>query len=186
MGNLANIVDAIYIPRSGNEEQRKKIIKTITDRQDSIEESGKYAPLLIFPEGGTTNGTSCLKFKKGAFIAQKRIQPYVLQYSTDTTVSPAFDVIQVLALFIFTLSWSCLSCKVLKLPEVYPTEFMFQREEAKGLEPWEAYANVCREIMCKAGNLKPCDISLREKKHYEGFMQKIKKYPTPYIAENEQ
>ena len=32
MGNLANIVDAIYIPRSGNEEQRKKIIKTITDR----------------------------------------------------------------------------------------------------------------------------------------------------------
>lgn len=39
--------------------------------------------------------------------------------------------------------------------------------------------------MCKYGELTPSDISLREKLHYEGFMQMNKKYPTPYMAENE-
>jgi hypothetical protein len=28
-----------------------------------IETTGKYAPLLVFPEGGTTNGSALLKFK---------------------------------------------------------------------------------------------------------------------------
>jgi len=40
-----------------------------------------YDPLFIFPEGGTTNGTSIIKFKKGAFAALKPIQPKVFIYN---------------------------------------------------------------------------------------------------------
>ncbi len=71
MSNIANVIDSIYIPRGGTEEKRNQVLALIKDRQDLIESSGKYFPLLIFPEGGTTNGSSLLKFKKGAFISGK-------------------------------------------------------------------------------------------------------------------
>jgi 1-acyl-sn-glycerol-3-phosphate acyltransferase len=52
----------------------------IADRQELIESSGKYVPLLVFPEGGTTNGSSLIKFKKGAFLAEKRVTPIIFKY----------------------------------------------------------------------------------------------------------
>lgn len=54
---LIDSIDSIYIPRGGNEESRAKALAAIRDRQELIEETGKYAPFLIFAEGGTTNGT---------------------------------------------------------------------------------------------------------------------------------
>ena len=39
--------------------------------------------------------------------------------------------------------------------------------------------------MCKYGGLKLSELSLRDKFHYEGYMQMNKKYPTPYREENE-
>ena len=63
MSNIANVIDSIYIPRGGTEEKRNQVLALIKDRQDLIESSGKYFPLLICPEGGTSNGSSLLKFK---------------------------------------------------------------------------------------------------------------------------
>jgi len=40
-----------------------------------------YDPLIIYPEGGTTNGTSIIKFKKGAFVTLRSIQPKVFKYN---------------------------------------------------------------------------------------------------------
>lgn len=118
-------------------------------------------------------------------MAKKRIQPLILKYTVTGSFSPAYDIIELLPLFILELSWSCLRCKIYKLPEIYPTEYLFNRPEAQGKEEWEVYSDFAYEIMCKYGELTPSDISLREKLHYEGFMQMNKKYPTPYMAENE-
>ena len=54
--------------------------------------------LLMFPEGGTTNGSALLKFKKGAFLAECSLKPIVLNYSLESTVSPAYDVIELFPL----------------------------------------------------------------------------------------
>ena len=67
MGNLAAVNDAIFLPRGGSEEQRTKAMNAIIERQSQIEKTKKYHPLLIFAEGCTTNGSSLIKFKKGAF-----------------------------------------------------------------------------------------------------------------------
>ena len=37
-------------------------------------------PLLLFPEGTTTNGRFLLPFKTGAFLAGQPLQPVVLRY----------------------------------------------------------------------------------------------------------
>jgi 1-acyl-sn-glycerol-3-phosphate acyltransferase len=57
LSNLIDGLDSIYIPRGGSEEQKAKALAAIRSRQELIEETGKYAPILIFAEGGTSNGT---------------------------------------------------------------------------------------------------------------------------------
>jgi hypothetical protein len=37
----------------------------------------------VFAEGGTTNGSAIIKFKKGAFVSEKRVKPIVLNYSLN-------------------------------------------------------------------------------------------------------
>jgi len=55
---------------------------------------------LIFPEGGTTNGTSLINFKKGAFIAEKTVRPVILKWGLEGSVIPSFDIIEMLPLVI--------------------------------------------------------------------------------------
>ena len=81
-----------------SEEKRNEAIQLIKDRQALIEQTGEYVPLLVFPEGGTTNGSSLIKFKKGAFLSEKRVTPMILQYDQDTSVSAAYDIIELLPL----------------------------------------------------------------------------------------
>ena len=56
---------------------------------------------MIFPEGGTTNGTSLIKFKKGAFIAEKVVRPVIMKWGLEGSVIPSFDIIEMLPLVIF-------------------------------------------------------------------------------------
>merc|ERR1712110_1089287 len=38
-------------------------------------------PLLVFPEGTTSNGKGLLEFRKGAFVAGKPIRPVLIKYT---------------------------------------------------------------------------------------------------------
>ena len=108
-----------------------------------------------------------------------------MKYTTEGSLSPAYDIMELLPLFILQLSYSCLQCKIYKLPEIYPTEYLFQRPEAQGKEQWEVYSDFAHEVMCKYGGLTASDVSLRDKLHYEGYMQMNPRNPTPYREENE-
>ena len=43
-------------------------------------------PLIIYPEGGTTNGTTLIQFKKGAFAGLNSVMPIGIKY--DSGVIP--------------------------------------------------------------------------------------------------
>ena len=180
MANLGNVVDSIYLPRGGTEEKRMAALNAIKDRQDLIESTGEYTTLLVFPEGGTTNGSGLIKFKKGAFYAEKTVKPVMMRYNLDGMVSVAYDVIEVLPLAILQLSWSCMSCEILELPDFQPNDYLFTQHADKGAERWEVFAWATRDVMSKAGGFSLCDIPLREKVIYEGYMQMNKKYSSPY------
>jgi hypothetical protein len=125
---------------------------------------------LVFPEGGTTNGTALLKFKQGAFVSEKRCRPMILKYQLDGSVHAAYDIIELLVLAILQMSWSCATVKLLTLPEFEPTEYLFTIHAAQGSQRWEIYAWALREAMMKFGDLKSCNIALRDKLKYEGYM----------------
>lgn len=180
MGKMAMLIDSIFLPRGSSEAKRMEAIETIKERQKQIEETGKYNPLLVFVEGGTTNNSALLKFKKGAFIAEKRCKPLILNYSVGT-VQPAYDTIELLPLAILQLSWSCLKCQITQMPDFEPNEYLFETHKDKGKDRWEIYGWAVRDAMCEAGNLEPCDQSLKEKKAYELYMQMNPKQKTPFL-----
>jgi len=55
-----NGLESFYIYSGSDSEKRANVVNTIINRQDEIEQTGNYAPMNIFPEGGTSNGTSLL------------------------------------------------------------------------------------------------------------------------------
>ena len=112
---------------------------------------GIYSPLIIYPEGGTTNGRSLIQFKKGAFKGLRSIKPVIFNY-----ISPFMDpencVIHFLAqsLIYATVPWISLTIK--ELPTFEPNDYFFKNHQKEGEDKWETYARIMREIMAKEGN----------------------------------
>lgn len=170
LGSLIDAIDSIYIPRGGSEEKKAAALAAIRDRQELIEEAGTYSPFLIFAEGGTSNGTSIMKFKKGAFFAERSVKPMFLRYKCHT-VSPAFDVMEFLPLVILHLSWACYHCEVTLMPDFQPNEYLFETHRDKGSERWEVFSWAVRDAIIKQGGFEACDLPMRVKMQYEAYMQ---------------
>jgi hypothetical protein len=71
----------LFLDRSGTKEEKSRILKQISDRQQ-MSESGLVPPLMIYPEGCSSNGDYLLEFKKGAFAGLNSIQPNALKWSS--------------------------------------------------------------------------------------------------------
>lgn len=74
-----------------------------------------------------------------------------MKYSTDGTVSPAYDVMEFLPLAFMMLSWACFKCQVNVLPDFKPNDYLFQHHSDKANKNWEIYAWAIRDLMCKHG-----------------------------------
>ena len=81
VGHIATEVGCLFIDR-GDKGQKKDMITQIAERQKHCEE-GLYPPLILYPEGGTSNGHQLLQFKKGAFAGLRSIQPILFKYKSD-------------------------------------------------------------------------------------------------------
>lgn len=115
-------------------------------------------PFVIFPEGTTTNGSSILKFKKGAFQALLPVKPFVIkEINKEGGNSVAFGSYS-LGLYLI-MTYSSLYHRVIfnEMPIIRPTRHMFDlyrktRPELK--EDWEIFAECTRDIMCEVGQLR--------------------------------
>lgn len=106
--------------------------------------------MIVFPEGGTSNGTSILPFKKGAFASFKAVRPVFLRYDCPT-LSPAYDVFPFVPLFILQCCSYNFTCRFTELPPFIPNEFLFKHHGIEGKEKWEVYADAVRDIMVEVG-----------------------------------
>jgi 1-acyl-sn-glycerol-3-phosphate acyltransferase len=75
------MMGGMYIDRTLAKDKRDLIVEKISERQNKVMESGKsVTPLVIFPEGHTTNNTMICNFKRGAFCSNQAIRPIALKY----------------------------------------------------------------------------------------------------------
>ena len=72
-------------------------------------------PLIIFPEGTTTNGNQLLSFKTGAFVARRPVLPLLYSFPASGSFVPTFESIWTPIYIVRTLSqpWNNLKCVLL-------------------------------------------------------------------------
>jgi 1-acyl-sn-glycerol-3-phosphate acyltransferase len=78
MGKLLEEMETVFVDR-GSENSRQTTLNAIEEHCRAWVEGSR--PLLIFPEGTTTNGESPLQFKKGAFAPGVPVRPVLLVYT---------------------------------------------------------------------------------------------------------
>ena len=120
------------------------------DRQNAIEvDNAGFAPVCIFAEATTTNGTRIIPFKRGAFSAMRTVTPTFFSI-TSGQISPTYDIVDLIPLLILLFSslyfrWA----KITILPDFTPNSWMLEKHADKGNEPWEIYAWCVREVISK-------------------------------------
>jgi len=171
---LGKAIGVLWTPQGGTQESRENALNMIRERQELVEQEGAYPPLLIYPEGTTSNGKFLYSFKKGAFINEKKIRPFILKYSTNGVVNPCWDVIDIKPLIFLYHSWYCQSVKMLCLPDFEPNEYLFETHKDKGATRWEIYAWAMRQIYKEHGGFELSTLTFREKQNYSNYMNNRK------------
>ena len=60
------------------------------DRYHFTNPSTQWSPVLIFPEGTTTNGSALITFKPGAFLSHQAVQPIAVQFRHRSRIQPSW------------------------------------------------------------------------------------------------
>ena len=171
VGSLAKGINCLFVKRE-SQEDRAKILIQLEERQKAFYEGKYLAPLLLFPEGTTTNGQYILKFKKGAFYHLLPIKPQLTLLNPNANYSVAIGVSSAVFNYFRSLCYFGFDINLCELPVIKPTEYMFEHYSDLGGEKWEIFAEVTRKIMCEIGGLKPSDKTFRNSKHYERSLVK--------------
>lgn len=86
-------IDGLFVDRAGTKEEKIAVAQAIEDRQRENERNSIRRPLLVFPEGATTNNKSVIQFKRGPFSGLNSVQPFALKYWSLNGVSQQNDTI---------------------------------------------------------------------------------------------
>lgn len=99
----------------------------MADRQ-KLSEKMIYPPLIMNVEGGTTNGTSLIKFKKGAFYGLNSVQPVVIKYNT-ALIDMEQCIIPLYSHILLCSSNPYCSIKVRQFPTFRPNEYFWKNHQ---------------------------------------------------------
>ena len=118
-------------------------------------------PLLLFPEGTTTNGNFLLPFKTGACLTGAPVQPVLLRYRWRR-FSPAWETITAARHFFLTVSQLHQSLEVVYLP-------VYEPSAAEQADP-ALFAAGVRAAMLRAGGLEASPLTLADKRAYQAAL----------------
>lgn len=164
VGRIAKACNNLFLDRS-SPESRKLVAQKIAEKQMICEKDPRFDPLIIFPEGGTTNGDYLIKFKKGAFLGEHSVLPFVFKYDS-VYFSPnlaAFDMVASVYLSCY-VPYSRIT--KIDLPIFKPNEYFFSHHQREGEERWETYARVVRDIMSEVSGIPTLDVDIEDKFEY--------------------
>lgn len=173
IGFYAKMHQTIFFNRS-DPEQKKKSLKLIKERVELAKE-GKINPILIFPEGTTTNGRGMMKFKKGAFEMEKPIKVFSLYY--ESRFIPCLNLLRGIhsVLIVYSLFINKVSFFKFKQP-IDPLWILKKHGRKPGMEGnWKIVAKEIKDLMCFAFGFVNDDMSFKEKCRFDCDVQGISK-----------
>ena len=172
---VAGMLDWLLINRESSKEQKEKIIDDIKERQMQIDEGKTKVPLLIFPEGTTTNGLYLTEFKRGAFAAFQPVKPVWVKYR-GSYFHPTWETLPFVVHVVLLLSQFYSSLELIYMPIFVPNDYLFEQKKNLAKSKELVYAEAIREIMSKHSGLGKWDISIPEKLKYLEILYKQKKF----------
>jgi len=116
IGNISKIWHCLYVDnRVGNSQNN------ITAQISARALRDDMPPILIFPEGTTTNGKYLITFRSGAFVGGHPVKPVCVRYPAEH-FSPTWETIGGLwHVFRLLTQWRNY-CEVIWLPVYYPSD----------------------------------------------------------------
>ena len=162
ISHIGAFLDLLYIDRS-KEEERQQIINEIGQRILKKNE----IPLIIFPEGTTSNGVALLTFKKGSFYFLNPVKIICLKYPRKS-FNPLLDHVTGMGTNII-LSF----CQFYNSLEVFEFD-AFDPKNVEGIEKWEDYAKVVRDVMGMCLGVKQVEMGYRDSIKYGEVIMKKK------------
>ncbi|CAM9477170.1 unnamed protein product, partial [Heterosigma akashiwo] len=132
VGRIAKELGTIFVNMRGPEEAKimkggqkndakERIIQSVKKEDWNIESD---APLMIFPEGTTSNGKSIISFKLGAFLPGCPVVPHALRYPY-WFYDPSYSSVGLLYCFLMTM------CQGLCFLETHRGDVYYPSEEEK-------------------------------------------------------
>ena len=141
VGRAATAIGCIYVGRDSAESRsaaKDAITKTLQKKISNKNEA--HNPLVIFPEGTTTNGLGLIEFRRGAFEAGLPFQPVRLEYSNLQYSMALLD------------AWDHL-CYLCTLPGCDLKVNYLPVEQPRASETAEELAKRCREAIMSGTQL---------------------------------
>ncbi|CAL5223555.1 g6088 [Coccomyxa viridis] len=159
IGFISQKMECLYVEREARGDKVKGVSAAVKERMQHTVSGGTpvHRPMLLFPEGTTSNGEYLLPFKTGAFLAGEPVQPVILKYGKGR-VSPAWDSIKAPRHLFLLLTNVLHSLIAYELPVYVPSS----EEQA---DP-ALYASNVRTYMLKYSELKPSTAVLADKREY--------------------
>mmetsp|Transcript_3593 Transcript_3593/g.9799 ORF Transcript_3593/g.9799 Transcript_3593/m.9799 type:complete len:340 (+) Transcript_3593:142-1161(+) len=128
-----------------------------TKLQAAISSGAQVEPIVLYPEGTTTNGLALIRFHTGAFVAGLPVQPVVVHYRPGR----------------ISVSWESIPlpnqiARLLLGPQVtVDVHFLPLHNPSKGEEDHPAlYAHSVRHNMCQVAGVPCIDASSHDKRRY--------------------
>lgn len=94
-------------------------------------EKGLIPPLVIWPEGATSNGNHLIQFKKGAFAGENSIQPFSLTY-TARYMHPGHDMMELHSHFFLLSTTPGVFVTMKELPVFKPNDYFWKNFSVEG------------------------------------------------------
>lgn len=165
IGIVSQKMQCLYVQRENKGGQKQSVATQVKERMlhSRAHPEDKERPILLFPEGTTTNGQYLLPFKTGAFLAGVPVQPVVVKYRQGR-FSPCWESIDAKRHIFMILCepYSAVTCY--ELPVYYPTA----EEQADPV----LYARNVRNYMLKYSKLQPSDAGLEDKRAYQDRLRR--------------
>lgn len=96
---ICNSFEPVYVSKLSSGAQKQII--------DSADDNDRY-PVLLFPEGTTTNGEALLQFQKQAFLTPYKVQPMLIRYSLPI-VPPGWNTVSYTSQSYYEYIWQLIS-----------------------------------------------------------------------------
>lgn len=137
-----------------------------------MSEKGLVPPLIIYPEGCTSNGDYLLQFKKGAFVGESSIQPLAFKYHSPY-INASHDVMGMFEHFFLCAMTPYITLQIKEFPVFRPNEYFWKHhyDPKSGLQRWEVYAQTIRGIIQSAYDFKLSPLSMEDKLVYRKLLQ---------------